>query len=242
MKKVIRIVGVGLLAAAFLAAIIIGINSESSFEKEPVWDEATTIGNSDAKNHFIIYADLVCPYCIAFENATLEHEEEFEKYLEENDILYEVRLSDFLYEYGEARAFGSRHSALASYCAKKEGKFWNYYNLAVTRVWNDYFKILGKSAFTKLNSAGVDFWIDLGKEIGLNEDFENCVKNKESLGEVKENTERIVKQFKKYRDAGQNAGGMPYFVFNNYSPPGFDTSWGWDEVLMYFKEGLKSKK
>lgn len=231
MKKVIRVVGLAALIIAILAAIIVSVSSKPSNE-ESVWDKETTIGNLDAKNYFVVYSDLMCPYCIAFENAILEHEEEFKKYLEENDILYEVRLSDFLYEYGEARAIGSRHSALATYCAKKEGKFWDYYNLAVTRAWNDYFKILGKSAFSRLNSAGVNFWIDLGKEVGMGEDFENCIENEEPLAQIKENAEKTVKF----------ANGMPYFVFNSYSPPGFDLSWGWDEVLMYFEEGLKSRK
>jgi transcriptional/translational regulatory protein YebC/TACO1 len=59
-----------------------------------VWDSAMTLGNPDAKNYFIVYSDLVCPYCVAFENAIVEHEEEFQKYLEENG--FEIKSSEFV--------------------------------------------------------------------------------------------------------------------------------------------------
>ncbi|MBR5939063.1 hypothetical protein IKZ77_00730, partial [Candidatus Saccharibacteria bacterium] len=95
-----------------------------------------------------IYSDIMCPYCVAFENAIFEHEDEFEKYIEENNILIEVRLSDFLYQFGEAHAINSRYSAIGTYCAKNEGRFWDYYKHAITSVWNNYFKVLGKSAFS----------------------------------------------------------------------------------------------
>ena len=35
--------------------------------------------------------------------------------------------------------------------------------------------------------------------------------------------------------------GMPYFKFNNFTSSGFDLSWGWDQVLLYFEAGLKKK-
>ena len=34
--------------------------------------------------------------------AMIENEEEFKEYIKKNDILLEVRVSDFLYEYGES--------------------------------------------------------------------------------------------------------------------------------------------
>lgn len=229
MKKILRIIGVVVVVVLVFAAIIASTTSKPSNE-EMVWDKEMTQGNLDAKNYFIIYSDLVCPYCIAFENAIVEHEEEFQKYLEQNDILFEVRLSDFLYEYGEAQAISSRHSAMATYCAKKEGRFWDYYNKAVTSVWNDYFKSQGKSAFTMLNSSGSKYWVELGKKIGLGEDFEKCVENEEPLEEIKANAKKTSKL----------ASGMPYFKLNNYTSSGFDLSWGWDYVLMYFQAGLES--
>ena len=102
-SKILRIVGVIVVVVVLFAAIIASMTAKPS-NAEKVWDEAMTIGNPDAKNYFIVYSDLVCPYCIAFENAIVENEEEFQEYLKKNDILFEVRVSDFLYEYGEHRS------------------------------------------------------------------------------------------------------------------------------------------
>lgn len=229
MKKALRIIGIIGIVVLIFFAIAASMNTKTS-NAENVWDEKTTIGNLDAKNYFIVYSDLVCPYCIAFENAIVEHEEEFQKYLQENDILYEVRISDFLYEYGETNPINSRYSAVATYCAKNEGKFWDYYNLAVTTVWNDYFKSSGKSAVSSMSKLGKDYWINIGKKVGLGDTFETCVKNDEPIAEIQENAAKSAKL----------ANGMPYFKFNKYTSSGFDLSWGWEYVQMYFKAGLES--
>lgn len=229
MKKALRTIGIITIIIVIFAAIITSVNSKPS-NAEKVWDPATTVGNMDAKNYFIIYSDLVCPYCVAFENAIIENEEEFQKYITENDILVEVRLSDFLYEYGESSPISSRYSAEAAYCAKNEGKFWEYYNHAITTVWNNYFKNAGKSAFTELNKLDKSYWINLGKEIGLSDNFESCVMNDQTLPEIQQNAEKT----------SRTAQGMPYFKFNKFSTSGFDLSWGWNEVLQYFESGLKN--
>lgn len=229
MKKAFRIVGIIAVVAVIIAAIVASMNNKPS-NAEKVWDQAMTTGNLEAKNYFIIYSDLVCPYCIAFENAIVEHEEEFQKYIAENDILVEIRLSDFLYEYGEAHAEHSRYSAIATYCAKNEGKFWDYYNAAITTVWNDYFKGNGKAGFVGLNQNSPDYWTKIGQKIGLGDSFKSCVANQDPLAEIQQNAAKTAKL----------ANGMPYFKFNNYTTSGFDLSWGWEYVLSYFQAGLKS--
>lgn len=229
MKKILRVVGLIIIVVAIIAAITVSMNVKPS-NSDRIWDEQTTIGNIDAKNYFIIYSDIMCPYCVAFENAIFENEEAFENYIKENDILVEVRLSDFLYEFGESRPINSRYSAEATYCAKKENKFWDYYRIAITTVWNDYFKDSGKSAFSEMNKLNKDYWIDLGKKIGLGEEFENCVKNDDPIKEIIANAEKTSKLI----------NGMPYFKFNNYISSGFSLSWGWDYVQMYFQAGLDS--
>lgn len=229
MKKALRVISIIFIIVLIFAAIITSMNSKPT-NAEKVWDKEMTVGDLEAKNYFIVYSDIMCPYCVAFENAIFENEEAFEKYIKENDILLEVRLSDFLYEYGEAQAINSRYSALGTYCAKKEGKFWDYYKKAITTVWEKYFKNAGKSAFSELNKKDKEYWIKLGKEIGLGEDFETCVKNDETLSEIKKNAEKTSKL----------ANGMPYFKFNNYTNSGFDLSWGWEYVQMYFQAGLES--
>ena len=229
MKKTFRIIGLVVVIVAIIAAIITSMNTKPS-NSDRVWDEATTIGNIDAKNYFIIYSDIMCPYCVAFENAIFENEEAFEKYIEENDILIEVRLSDFLYEYGEARPINSRYSAEATYCAKKEGKFWDYYKIAITTIWNNYFKELGKSAFSAMSKLDKTYWIKLGQKIGLGDDFKKCIEEDEPLEEIVSAAAKTSKL----------VNGMPYFKFNSYVSSGFSLDWGWEYVEAYFKAGLES--
>ena len=230
MKKALRIIGVIAVIVILIAAIVASMNKKPS-NSERIWDEQMTIGNIEAENYFIIYSDLVCPYCVAFENAIVENEEAFKKYIEENDILVEIRLSDFLYEYGESHSPNSRYSALATYCAKNEGKFWDYYNLAITTVWRDFFKDSGKSAFSRMSTLGKDYWISIGKKAGLGDEFATCVKEETTLPEIQKNAEKSSKLI----------NGMPFFKFNSYTSSGFDLSWGWEYVLMYFQAGLESK-
>lgn len=230
MKKAIRIITIIAVIGLIFAAIIASTTAKPS-NAEKVWNKEMTIGNLEAKNYFIIYSDLVCPYCVAFENAILEHEEEFQQYLNDNDILLEIRLSDFLYEFGETNPINSRYSAVASYCARDAGKFWDYYNLAITTLWNDYFKTSGKAAFTQISKLDKNYWIDLGKKVGLGEEFASCVEADSPLEEIKANAKKTAKL----------VTGLPSFKLNSYSPPGFSLSGTWEDVKAYFNAGLKSK-
>ncbi len=229
MGKALRIIGVVAVVGILITAIATSLTHKTP-NSEIVWDKDMTVGNMEAKNYFIIYSDFACPYCLAFENAIIEHESEFKDYIRDNDILVEIRLSDFMYEYGQSQSIESRYSAEAVYCAKNEGKFWDYYYAAIEKVWNDWFKDLGKAAFTEFNKLDKSYWIKIGKKVGLGETFETCVNNDEPL-------EDIVKTAKKMTKL---VDGMPHFKFNNYSPSGFDLSWGWEYVLMFFDAGLKS--
>lgn len=230
MKKAIRIISIIAIVSLIFVAIIASMTAKPS-NAEKVWDKEMTIGNLEARNYFIIYSDLVCPYCVAFENAIIEHEEEFQQYLEKNDVLLEIRLSDFLYEYGETNPTNSRYSAVASYCARDAGKFWDYYNLAITTLWNDYFKASGKAAFTQISKLDKNYWINLGKKVGLGEEFASCVEADSPLEEIKANAKKTSKL----------VTGLPSFKLNSYSPPGFSLSGTWEDVKAYFDAGLKSK-
>ena len=81
-----------------------------------------------------------------------------------------------------------------------------------------------------MSKLGKDYWIGIGKQVGLGDTFAKCVENDEPIKEIQENAKKTVKL----------ANGMPYFKFNNYTSSGFDLSWGWDYVLMYFQAGLDS--
>ena len=229
-SKIVRIVSIAAIVVVIVAAMVVSFNQKTSVA-DMIWDEQMTMGNKEAENYFIIYSDIVCPYCVAFENAIIENKEDFEKYIKENNILIEVRLADFLYSHGTARSIASRHSAEAVYCAKKEGRFWDYYDKAITTVWNEYFKEGGKSAFSQLNSNGKEYWIKIGRSIGLGENFANCVRYDEPLEEITKVSDKMSRAI----------DGLPYFKFNKYISSGFDLSWGYDYVKMYFDSGLKSK-
>lgn len=226
---VFRAIGIVAVVAVLIGAIIASLTHKVP-NSDKVWDPEMTLGDIEADNYFIIYSDIACPYCLAFENATIEHEEEFHQYLEDNDILLEVRVSDFLYEYGEHNPQSSRDSALAIYCARDAGHFWDYYNLAVTTVWNEFFKADGKSGVTRMDALDINYWLNLGHQIGLGSDFDDCVANQTPLAEIEANAAKSAK----------TTHGLPYFKFNSYILSGFDLSWGWDYVKMYFEAGLKS--
>ena len=228
MKKAIRIISICIIVVAIFAAITASMNSKPA-NADIVWDQDMTMGDINAKNYYIIYSDLACPYCIFFENAIMEHQAEFEEYLKENDILLEVRLSDFLYEYGAHEAPASRLGANAAYCAKKEGKFWDYYNSAIPTIYNDFFKTSSTAGFTYLNNTDIDYWIEIGTKIGLGEDFEKCTRNQDELPSIMKNAEKTTKLI----------SGMPYFKFNSYTFSGFDPNGDYHDALQYLNAGLK---
>ena len=229
MGKVFRIIGVVAVLGILIAAIVTSMTHKTP-NSEIVWDKDMTVGNMDAKNYYIIYSDIACPYCLAFENAIIEHEDEFKEYIEKNDILVEVRLSDFMFEYGQSQSIQSRYSAEAIYCAKNEGKFWDYYNNLIVKVWNGWFKDSGKAAYNEFNKIEKEYYIKAGKEVGLGETFEACVDNEEPLADIVKNAQKMAKL----------VDGMPHFKFNNYTPSGFDLNWGWEYVKLFFDAGLKS--
>lgn len=230
MHKGLRIAALVAVVAVVLIAIIASVSYKpSNFDQ--VWDGETTLGNPEGSNYFVVYSDLACPYCIAFENAILEHEEDFQKYLENNDILFEVRLSDYLYQVGPTHPNHSRYGAVAAYCAKNEGKFWDYYNNAIRTTWNDFYRDNGKEGGQALAEYDKSYWIDLGRAVGLGDAFASCVENDETLPAVIEATEKTVKA----------APGMPYYKFNKYANSGFDMAGDWNDVMNLFQLGLESK-
>lgn len=216
-----------LVAAVFIGLMIINITARPA-PSDQAWNLATTMGNPEAKNYYIMYTDLMCPYCDVFSRLIMENEEEFEQYIAEHDIMFEVRLTDYLYEGNGAQA--SRDAAEGAYCAMRENKFWEYYHGAVQALWGDYHsKGIGSSRnATPITGMPSDYWLKIGEKAGLGEDFRNCVANHDTVDEIVDNT----------RKALQVTDGMPYFKFNRFATAGFDNNWGWDYVKRYLDAGL----
>ncbi len=217
-----------------IGALFVVIAMNSSTKQSPadqIWNTATTVGNPEAKNYYIMYTDLLCPYCDVFSRLVLEHWDEFQQYIAEHDILFEIRLTDYLYEGSDLEY--SRDAAEGAYCAMRENKFWDYYHGAIEALWNDY---QSKGIGDSKNSPAIknlpdDYWLKIGHKAGLGEDFDHCVENHDTVAEIEQNTRRAL----------QSASGMPAFKFNRFVTSGFDNSWDWDYVLKYLDAGLENK-
>ncbi|MBQ6393727.1 thioredoxin domain-containing protein [Candidatus Saccharibacteria bacterium] len=233
MKKAIRIIALLVVAGLLIALMIFNMSSKPS-NSETVWDERTTIGNIDAKNYYVMYTDLACPYCSVFSRLIMENEDEFKRdYIEGKDILYEVRVTDFLYEYGGNDIEMSRWGAEGVYCATKEDKFWEYYHGALKSLWDDYHsKGIGVSkTATPIDGMTRDYWVKIGEKIGFDKnEFSDCMSNSNTIQAIKDNTAKAAKIVD---------GGLPYFVFGKFKTGGFDNNWDWSYVKQYLDAGLK---
>ncbi len=232
---IIRIIVLVLIVGAIGALIALG--SPKAENLDAIWDERTILGNKDAKNHYVMTTDIMCPYCAYFSRAIMSHQEDFEQWLKDNDVVYEMRITDFLNEYGEAGA-KSEQAAEATLCATEENKFWDYYHNAMKRLDEDYHsKGIGNAkGAPKPEGMTADYWLNVGYEVGLGDSFKDCYKEHKMLDKVRENTAKTAKIMQK---SGTSAG-MPYFRFGSLETSGFDNSWGWNEVKSYYLDaGLK---
>lgn len=226
--KHLRTAGIIAVIILLFGLVIFGSSTRQS-PAEQVWNEAMTVGSLDSPNYYVMYTDLMCPYCDVFSREVMKHWDEFEAYLAEHKILFEIRLTDYLYEGNNIQY--SRDSAEAAYCAMHESKFWDYYHAALQALWDDYHsKGIGDSKSSPMiKNLPEDYWKNIGHGVGLGEKFDQCVDNHETVAEIEENTLK----------ASQVAAGMPYFKFNNFTNSGFDNSWDWEYVKLYLDSGLR---
>lgn len=228
MKKTVRIlILVIIIGLIFVAIFTSSVKKPNISEK--IWNDNMTLGDKEtAIRHYIVYTDLMCPYCNYYAKNVLENESLLKDYISEHKILYEVRVTDLLYE-GSGIEY-SRPAAEGAYCAAKENKFWDYYHLALESIFSDYYsKGIGSSKTAPMISdMSRDYWKKIGEKAGLGETFEKCFDNQESVSEVSANTMK----------ASSSADGLPYFVFGKFATGGFDSSWGWEEILQMYDAGL----
>lgn len=232
MSKAAKWVRIGAVAAVVVVLILVIVLSSSTVKpsiSEQVWDTRTTLGDAEtATNHFILYTDLVCPYCAVLGQVLTQNADEFEQWVRDNKVLYEVRVTDYLFE-GMGNEY-SRPSAEATYCATREDRFWDYYHAAMNKMYEDYqSKGIGVSKTSEqMKNVPDDYFLKIGKSIGLSNDFEKCVKNHETVDEITEKTGKALKV----------TNGVPFMFYNGVGG-GVDATDGWPEVKMYFREGLK---
>lgn len=229
MKKAIRI-GILILVIGLIFGLIFWNLTNKPPITDEIWDQATVIGNIEtATRHYVQYSDFACPYCDIFSRATIENEDEFHKFIEEHNIAFEIRLTEMIYDSTGSEM--SRDSAVAAYCAKREGRFIDYYHAGVMALYKDYHsKGIGDSKTSPMiKDMPDDYWIKVGEEIGLGDSFVSCTKNQDTLSEVIANTIKAEKK----------ANGLPYFEFGKFTMAGLAyTSWNWEHTLEYLQAGL----
>lgn len=225
--RIILTVAIIAVICAFVALIFISLTSRPA-PADQAWTAAMTTGPEDASSHYIMYTDIMCPYCTVFSREAMNHWDEFQEYLNEHKILFEIRMTDMIYEGNDVAM--SRSAGEASYCAAREDKFWDFYHGALAALWDDYqSKGIGVSKSSPaITNMPEDYWLKVGQKVGLGEDFENCVNNHETLEELDRNTRR----------ASQVAAGLPSFQFNKFSTSGFSDTWDWTYVKRMLDAGL----
>ena len=229
MKKIARIAAlVAVFALIFVAIVSSNVNQVDV--NGSIWNQTMTMGDPEtAIRHYVVYTDLMCPYCNYYGRMIWNHDEEFQQYLNYNKIAYEVRVTDMLYESSGVEM--SRPAAEGAYCAARENRFWDYYHAALEHIFADYYdKGFGYSKTAPMiTDMTRDYWYNIGKEIGLGDTFKTCFKESLAVSEVQDNTYR----------ASEFANGLPSFTFGKFSTSGYDPSWEWNTVKSMLNQGLK---
>ncbi len=227
MNKAGRIAIIAAIIIAIGALVILSSSTKPS-TAEQVWDEQTTIGSLEAKNHYVLYTDIMCPYCAVLGQTIIHNQDEFNQWLADNDVLWEVRVTDYLYEYSDFDY--SRPAAEAIYCAKNEDKFWDYYTTALEKLYQDYQSkgIAVSKTAQQIKNLPDNYWQKIGESVGLGDDFKTCLDTHATANEVEETTAKASKVI----------SGLPS-VFYNGEEGAIDGTRGWDILKTYLNTGLK---
>ncbi len=229
MKKLASILALVAIFVLIFAAIVTSNVNQVDVSGE-IWNQAMTMGDPEtAVRHYVVYTDLMCPYCNYYGRVIWDNDKEFQQYIADNKIAYEVRVTDMLYESSGVEM--SLPAAEGAYCAARENRFWDYYHAALEHIFKDYYsKGIGYSKTAPMiTDMERDYWHNIGKEIGLGDSFKTCFKDSLTVTEIQENT------FK----ASVSIDGLPSFSFGKFTTSGYDPSWEWSTVKTMLSQGLK---
>jgi hypothetical protein len=209
-----------------IVVALIVFNASQPREVEPeVWVEQMTMGRSDAQNHFIVYTDMMCPYCDNFSRVIIENMDDFERdYLDTGKIYLEYRMTDIIADH----SVNSERAGEAAYCAAGVEKFWPWYGGVLKKLWDDYHSegIGTSKTAPKIPELPDEYWAQEIEGVSLGDDFVECMDSHGALAELDRNTARAAKVL---------PNGVPYFVFNDFTSSGFDGNW--DTVRAMFGAG-----
>jgi protein-disulfide isomerase len=128
--------------------------------------QGVAIGREDAPVVIYEFADFQCPACAQF--ATFYTPLIKERLVEPGTVRY------VYYDFPLAQHPHSFVAARAARCADEQGRFWEYHDLLYGR----------QSTWSSMRNA-VDFFVDLGREAGLDQrQFEACVRSDRYQEEV----------------------------------------------------------
>lgn len=201
-----------------------------------VWNDQMTVGNLEtAKYRYTMYTDIFCPYCDMFSDAIMNNWDEFqEEYVNNQNIFFEVRITDMNYEAGHSN--NSRPAGEGAYCAAKQGKFWDYYHSILGQLYTDYHSkgIGSKRGAPMIPDLEMKYFYKAAKNAGLDEEsFISCMENHETAEELDKNTQKA---------SAIVGGGVPFFTFGKFSTSGFagrfDSELDWKQAKLVLDAGL----
>ena len=163
-------------------------NNSSVLNKENLIKESTMMGNPNAKVTVVEFGDYQCTFCHKFHDETMKKINE--KYIKTENV-------NFIYKDFPLNGKQSILASEASYCAEKQGKFWEYHNTLYNNWGGE-------------NTGWITENVLLGfaKDVRLNlDEFSQCLANSEFRQKVLNN-----EQFGK--DIGINATPS-FLIFND---------------------------
>ena len=186
------------LAIPIIIGMLIGIGLVSNLEqnsgnssvltKENLIEGSIIMGNPNAKITIVEFGDYQCTFCYKFHDETMKRINE--KYIKTENV-------NFIYKDFPLNGKQSILASEASYCAEKQGKFWEYHNT----LYNNWG---GENTGWITENVLLGFARDL--EMNL-DDFSQCLGNSEFRQKVLDN-ERFG------REIGINATPS-FLIFND---------------------------
>ena len=166
------------LAIPIIIGMLIGIGLVSNLEqdsgnssvltKENLIEGSIIMGSPNAKITIVEFGDYQCTFCYKFHDETMKRINE--KYIKTENV-------NFIYKDFPLNGKQSILASEASYCAEKQGKFWEYHNTLYNNWGGE-------------NTGWITENVLLGfaKDVRLNlDDFSQCLENSEFRQKVLDN-------------------------------------------------------
>ena len=166
------------LAIPIIIGVIFGValtsnleqtsNNSSVLNKENLIKGSTMMGNLNAEITVVEFGDYQCTFCYKFHDETMKRINE--KYIKTENV-------NFIYKDFPLNGKQSILASEASYCAEKQGKFWEYHNTLYNNWGGE-------------NTGWITENVLLGfaKDVRLNlDDFSQCLENSEFRQKVLNN-------------------------------------------------------